>query len=56
MTEKLSPSPPALETIAAVHGVASDATFGAVTPPLYMSSTYTFEGYDQPRVHDYGRS
>jgi cystathionine gamma-synthase len=56
MTENLSPDRPALETIAASHGVASDTAFGAVTPPLYLSSTYTFEGYDQPRAHDYGRS
>ena len=56
MTENLSPGRPALETIAASHGVASDTAFGAVTPPLYMSSTYTFEGNDQPRAHAEGRS
>ncbi len=43
------------ETVAAAHGVASDAAFGAVAPPLYLSSTYEFAGYDEPRAYDYGR-
>lgn len=46
----------ALETVAAAHGVASDSAFGAVVPPLYLSTTYEFEGYGLPRAHDYGRS
>ena len=44
------------QTIAAANGIATDATFGAVTPPLYLSSTFTFEGFDRPRRHDYTRS
>ncbi|OWQ90565.1 cystathionine gamma-synthase [Sphingopyxis witflariensis] len=44
------------ETIAAAHGVASDAAFGAIAPPLYLSSTYEFAGFEQPRVYDYGRA
>lgn len=44
------------ETIAATHGVASDAAFGAVSPPLHLSSTYSFAGYEQPRRYDYGRA
>ena len=56
MNDKPMVSGPALDTIAAAHGVASDTSFGAVIPPLYLSSTYTFEAYDQPRTHDYGRS
>lgn len=47
---------PRRETIAAAHGVASDRTFGAISPPLYLSSTYEFAGYDQPRTYDYGRA
>ncbi|KRB83906.1 O-succinylhomoserine (thiol)-lyase [Sphingomonas sp. Root710] len=47
---------PRAQTIAAAHGVASDAAFGAVAPPLYLSSTYEFAGYDQPRSYDYGRA
>jgi len=44
------------ETIAAAHGVASDPAYGAVAPPLYLSSTYEFAGYEQPRAYDYGRA
>lgn len=44
------------ETIAAAHGVASDAAFGAVAPPLYLSSTYEFAGFEEPRRYDYGRA
>jgi cystathionine gamma-synthase len=47
---------PKPETIAAAHGVATDESFGAVAPPLYLSSTFEFEGYDTPRAFDYGRS
>ncbi len=47
---------PRPETIAAAHGVASDASFGAVSPPIYLSSTYEFGGYDEPRTYDYGRA
>lgn len=46
---------PAPETIAAAHGVASDPSFGAVAPPIYLSSTYEFAGYDTARAYDYGR-
>ncbi len=48
--------PPRPQTIVASHGVASDAAFGAVAPPLYLSSTYEFAGYDLPRRYDYGRA
>ena len=37
-------------------GVASDASFGAVMPPLCLSSNFTFAGIAQPRAHDYTRS
>ena len=43
------------ETIAAAHGVASDTAFGAVAPPIYLSSTYEFADFDTPRAYDYGR-
>lgn len=51
--EKLPPDP---ATVAAAFGVAADMAYGAVAPPLYLSSTYEFAGYDQPRLYDYGRS
>jgi cystathionine gamma-synthase len=44
------------QTIAASHGVATDKAFGAVTPPIYLSSTFAFEGYERPRAYDYGRT
>ena len=43
------------ETVAAAHGVASDTAFGAVAPPLYLSSTYEFAGFETPRAYEYGR-
>jgi cystathionine gamma-synthase len=43
------------ETVAAATGVATDSAFGAVAPALYLSSTYEFAGYEQPRLYDYGR-
>lgn len=47
---------PRPETIATSHGIAHDAAYGAVAPPIYLSSTYEFAGYDSPRTYDYGRS
>ncbi len=54
MTEKWQEARP--ETVAAAHGVASDRSFGSVVPPLYLSTTYEFSGYEQPRAYDYGRA
>lgn len=51
MAENLKP-----ETVAAAHGVASDSAFGAVSPPLHLSTTFAFEGYEQARAYDYGRA
>lgn len=45
-----------LETIAAANGVATDTAFGAVTPPIVLSSTFAFEGFERPRIHDYTRA
>ena len=47
---------PRPQTVSAAHGVASDVGFGAVAPPIYLSTTYEFAGFDQPRRHDYGRA
>jgi cystathionine gamma-synthase len=48
--------PKDLETIAAANGVAADMAFGAVAPPIVLSSTFTFAGFEQPRAHDYTRA
>ncbi|MCO7224422.1 cystathionine gamma-synthase [Pleionea sp. CnH1-48] len=45
-----------LTTTAVKAGIEADKAFGAVTPPLYLSSNYTFEGFAQPRQYDYTRS
>jgi cystathionine gamma-synthase len=43
-------------TTAARHGVNADPTHGAVIPPLYLSSNYSFDGLDGKRKYDYTRS
>lgn len=55
MTENESGDPKP-ETIAASFGVASDLSHAAIVPPLYLSSTYAFDGYDKPGAYDYGRA
>ncbi|WP_226345840.1 cystathionine gamma-synthase [Agilicoccus flavus] len=37
-------------------GLETDSQFGAVVPPLYLSTTYSFEGLGSPRRYDYSRS
>ncbi len=36
-------------------GIGRDKAYGAVTPPLYLSSTYVFPALDEMGVYDYGR-
>ncbi len=43
-------------TIAARTGVDTDMAHGAVMPPLYLSSNYSFAGFEQKRKYDYSRS
>lgn len=43
-------------TIAARTGVDTDTAHGSVMPPLYLSSNYSFAGFDQKRGYDYSRS
>jgi len=44
------------ETIAANYGINSDSNHGSVIPPLYLSSTFAFPGFDQKGEYDYTRS
>ena len=37
-------------------GIDRDTAFGAVTPPLVLSSTFSFEGFGKKRTYDYTRS
>ncbi|MEZ2126601.1 MULTISPECIES: cystathionine gamma-synthase [unclassified Sinorhizobium] len=43
-------------TIAAANGVAIDENYRAVTPPLYLTSTFAFTGYEQTTGYDYSRT
>lgn len=43
-------------TIAAREGIDTDTQHGAVVPPIYLSTNYTFETFGQPRQYDYARS
>lgn len=49
-------SPKSPQTIAAANGIGGDSAFGAVAPPLYLSSTFLFEGFERPGPHDYSRT
>ncbi|MDT3687568.1 MAG: cystathionine gamma-synthase [Pseudorhodoplanes sp.] len=51
MTEKMN-----LQTIAASNGIASDKAFRAVVPPIYLSSTFAFEGFQRAGTYDYSRT
>ena len=44
------------QTAAVRAGVDSDRQYGAVIPPLYLSSNFSFEGFGKPRTYDYTRS
>jgi cystathionine gamma-synthase len=37
-------------------GIGSDAAHGAVMPPIYLSTNFTFDGFDAKRRYDYTRS
>ena len=37
-------------------GIDADPAHGAVMPPIYLSSNYTFEGFGKKRTYDYARS
>ncbi|MGE5167627.1 MAG: cystathionine gamma-synthase [Deltaproteobacteria bacterium] len=45
-----------IATIAARAGVDADTAHGAVMPPLYLSSNYSFAGFACKRRYDYTRS
>lgn len=44
-----------LATIAVRSGLNDDEQYGCVVPPIHLSSTYNFTGFNQPRTHDYSR-
>lgn len=51
MTDKRSQ-----QTCLVRSGIETDAAHGAVVPPVYLSSTYAFAGFEAKRGYDYSRS
>lgn len=51
MTKRTRP-----ETIAAAYGIARDGDFHAVAPPIYLSSTFAFSGFERSGPHEYTRT
>jgi cystathionine gamma-synthase len=51
MTDKQKPA-----TRAVRAALESDTQFGAVVPPIHLSSTYSFARFGERRQYDYGRS
>jgi cystathionine gamma-synthase len=47
---------PAPETRAVRTGVACETQHGAVIPPIYLSSNYSFSGFREKRTYDYTRT
>ncbi|HRE44477.1 MAG TPA: PLP-dependent transferase [Terricaulis sp.] len=43
------------ETILANAGIDSDSAQGAVIPPIYLSTNYSFDGFGGKRTFDYAR-
>lgn len=43
-------------TAAVRAGIEDDSQYGAVVPPLHLSSTFSFEAFARARQHDYSRS
>jgi hypothetical protein len=43
-------------TVAVSNGVAADRTFKAVAPPIYLTSTFAFAGYERSLGHEYTRT
>ena len=44
------------DTVAARYAVDSDEAHGAVIPPLYLSSNFSFHGFGEKREYYYTRS
>ena len=45
-----------IATSAVRAGIDSDTAFGAVTPPIVLSSNFSFVGFNEKRAYDYTRS
>lgn len=56
MSRSTATAPFRRSTAAVRAGIDRDTAFGAVTPPLVLSSNFSFAGFDQKRAYDYTRS
>ncbi len=45
-----------LATQAVRQGIETDTQYGAVVPPIYLSTNYAFDGHHSPGEYDYSRS
>lgn len=45
-----------IETIAVANGIASDPAFGAINPPIVLSSNFAFEKFEASQPYEYSRS
>lgn len=52
---QVTKAPSSAATIAVRGGIENDGQYNAVVPPIYLSSTYAFEGFDQKGPYDYSR-
>jgi cystathionine gamma-synthase len=52
----MSAARPRRATVAVRAGIDRDTAFGAVTPPIVLSTNFSFEGFDRKRAYDYTRS
>ncbi|MBB1363770.1 cystathionine gamma-synthase [Shewanella sp. SR44-4] len=43
-------------TLAVRQGIETDTQHGAIVPPIYLSTNYSFDGHNNPREFDYSRS
>src|SRR5580700_10540483 len=53
---KRVPTKKGIATRSVRAGLESDAQYGSVVPPIYLSTNFAFEGYRKPRKYDYTRS
>ncbi|MET0661087.1 MAG: PLP-dependent transferase, partial [Steroidobacteraceae bacterium] len=49
-------SPRQPSTAAVRAALDCDTQFGAVVPPIHLTSTFSFKGFGEPRQYDYTRS
>lgn len=44
------------QTIAVANGIAGDPAFGAITPPIVLSSNFAFEKFEASQAYEYSRT